>query len=138
MHFHKSGKTLYWICTRRVDGIKCTRGKKSIRDGTFFDKSHLSIQAIMWIVWHFVHKLSENQCKQYTNMGQKSETTVVTWYAKCREVCEKWIWANRPKLGGFGKIVEMDESHFAGTSKYGKNRRNGEDPWNGYNKWVFG
>ena len=138
MHFHKSGKTWYWICTRRVDGIKCNRGKKSICDGTFFDKSHLSIQAIMWIVWHFVHKLSENQCKQYTNMGQKAETTVVAWYAKCREVCEKWIWANKPKLGGFGKIVEMDESHFAGTSKYGKGRRNGEDPWKGYNKWVFG
>ena len=67
-------------------------------------------------------------------MGQKSETTVVAWYAKCREVCEKWIWANKPKLGGFGKIVEMDESHFAGTSKYGKGRRNGEDPWKGYNK----
>ena len=138
MHFYKNGNTWYWICTRRVNGVKCNRGKKSVRDGTFLDKSHLSIQAIIWIVWHFVHKLSEQQCKQYTNMGQKSDTTVVTWYGKCREVCETWIWRNKPKLGGFGKIVEMDESHFAGTSKYGKGRRNGEDPWKGLNKWVFG
>ena len=69
-------------------------------------------------------------------MGQKSETTVVTWYAKCREVCEKWIWINKPKSGGYGKIVKMGESHFAGTPKYGKGRRNGEDPWKDYHKWV--
>ena len=25
-----------------------------------------------------------------------------------------------PELGGFGKNVEMDESHFAGAPKYGK------------------
>lgn len=138
MHFHKSGNTWYWICTRRVEGIKCNRGKFAVRDGTFFGKSHLPIQSIVWIVWHFLHHLSENQCKQYTNMGQKASKTVVNWYAKCREVCEKWIWDNKPKLGGFGKIVEMDESHFAGVPKYGKGRRIGEDPWEDFYKWVFG
>ena len=45
---------------------------------------------------------------------------------------------HKPKLGGYRKIVKMNESHFAGTPKYRKGRRNGEDPWNGYNKWVFG
>ena len=64
--------------------------------------------------------------------------TVVKWYAKCREVCETWIWANKPKLGGFGKIVEIDESHFAGAPKYGKGRRLGEDPWENFHKWTFG
>ena len=32
----------------------------------------------------------------------------------------------------------MDESHFAGTPKYGKGQRNGEDPWKDFCKWVFG
>jgi len=45
---------------------------------------------------------------------------------------------NKPKLGGFGKIVEMDESHFAGTAKFGKGRRLGEDPWEDHFKWAFG
>ena len=138
MHQDKISNNWVWICNRRVNGVKCTRGKFSIRDGTFLGKSHLSIQAILWIVWHFVHKLNEMQCKQYTNIGQKNCKTIVKWYAKCREVCGTWIWANKPKLGGFGKIVEMDESYFAGASKYGKGRRLGEDPWEDLSKWAFG
>ena len=138
MHFHKQGNTWYWICTRRVNGAKCNRGKFAVRDGTFFGNSHLPIDTIVWIVWHFLHNLSENQCKQYTNIGKSNKKTLVNWYAKCREVCGTWIWANQPKLGGFGKIVEMDESHFAGAPKYGKGRNLGEDPWKHWNKWVFG
>jgi hypothetical protein len=110
----KDGKNWFWRCSRRVDGVKCNRGKKSIHDGTFLDNSHLSIQAIIWIVWHFVHKLSENQYKQYTNMGQKSETTVVTWYRFCREMCTEWFWKpeSTPKQRGFRQIVKMDGSFF--------------------------
>ena len=138
MHFHKQSKTWYWICNRRVNGVKCNRGKFAVTDGTMFSKSHLSIADIIWIIWHFLHHLSENQCKQYTNIGQNNCKTVVKWYNKCRNVCGKWIWANKPKLGGYGNIVEMDESHFAGVPKYSKGRRIGEDPWKQWNKWVFG
>ena len=138
MHHEKQENSWFWVCNRRLNGRKCTRGKFSIRDGTFLGKSHLPIQAILWIVWHFVHHLNEEQCKQYTNIGQKNCKTIVKWYAKCREVCSTWIWANKPKLGGFGKIVEMDESHFAGAPKFGRGRRLGEDPWKGTFKWAFG
>ena len=138
MHHEKQENSWFWVCNRRVNSRKCTRGKFSVRDGTFVGKSHLSMQAIIWIAWHFVHKLTEDQCKQYTNIGTKNCNTIVKWYAKCREVCGKWIWANKPKLGGYGKIVEMDESHFAGLAKYGKGRRLGEDPWKEHYKWVFG
>ena len=95
-------------------------GKFAVRDGTFFGNSHLPIDTIVWIVWHFLHQLPENQCKQYTNIGKSNKKTLANWYAKCREVCGAWIWANQPKLGGFGKIVEMDESHFAGAPNTGK------------------
>ena len=138
MHFEKQANTWYWICNRRVQGVKCSRGKFSIRDETVFDNSRLPIQAIVWMMWHFVHRLSEQQCKQYTNIGPKNNKTVVAWYAKCRDICSKWIWANKPKLGGFGKIVEMDESHFAGAPKFGRGRRLGEDPWENCFKWAFG
>ena len=41
-----------------------------------------------------------------------------------------------PKLEG--KIVEMDESHFAGAPKYGKGRRLGLEAWRDHFKWTFG
>ena len=117
----KTRKQVVLGCNRRVNGRKCNRRKFSIRHGTFLGKSHLPIQAILLIVWHFVHHL-----------------TFVKWYAKCREVCGTWIWANKPKLRGFGNIVEMDESHFAGAPKFGRGRRLGEDAWKDSFKWAFG
>ena len=40
-------KSLFWICTRRVNGRKCKREKKSIRDGTVFDGAMFSTQTIL-------------------------------------------------------------------------------------------
>ena len=93
------------------------------------------MQNILWLVWHFVHRLSESQCKQYMSIGQSNQKTVVNWYAQCREVCTTWIHKHAPKLGGFGKIVEFDESFFAGAPKYGRGRAKG---WNDQDEWVFG
>ena len=102
----KDGKNCFWCCSRRVDGVKCNRGKFSVREGTFLGDSKLSIQNILWLVWHFVHRLSESQCKQYMSIGQSNQKTVVNWYAQCREVCTTWIHKHAPKLGGFGKFDE--------------------------------
>ena len=107
-----------------------------MRKGTFFDNSKLSIQQILWIVWHFVHHLSEQQCKHYTNIGPKNNNTVVKWYGECRQFSNAWIWKHPPKLGGFGKFFEMDESHFAGAPKYGKGRCLGEKAWAEHFKWT--
>ena len=71
MHIKKQGNYLYWICQRRVNGVKYNRGKISIRHGTWLDNSNLTVQNILWIVWHFVHHLSEKQCKENTHIGQK-------------------------------------------------------------------
>ena len=68
----KDGNHFFWICTRRVKGVKCNKAKKSIRDGTIFENSKLSIQTILTVVWHFVHQLEKKQCKNYTNVSQKT------------------------------------------------------------------
>ena len=111
----------YWKCSRRVNGIACSRGKKSVRKGTIFDKSKLTTQQILLIFWHFVHGLSESQCATYTNITASCNNTVVKYYRMCREICNEWFWdpRNTPKLGGFGTIVEMDESYFVGKPKMG-------------------
>ena len=77
----------------------------------------------------------EKQRKEYTKRNKK---TVVQWYGICRDVSNKWIRKNPPKLGGFGKIVEMDESHFAGAPKYGKGGRLDEYAWEAISNGLSG
>ena len=135
----KQGNIWYWLCTKRVDGVKCNKGKFGIRKGTFFDHSKFSIQTILRICWNFVYKLSVSQCKQYAAISTATNHTVVEFYADCRQVCTSWIWDEKhvPKLGGFGKVVEMDESYFAGAPKFNRGRRLGTT-WDDEEKWVFG
>ena len=139
MRLSKQVNTTYWICTKRVNGKKCNSAKFSIRKGTFFDNSKLPIQSIVRIVWNFLHHLSVDQCKSYVAISTKTNHTVVEYYADCRSICNSWIWnpINTPKLGGFGKIVEMDESYFPGQSKYKRGRNLGTS-WETDEKWVFG
>ena len=127
----REGVHWFWLCSRSANGIRCNKGKKSIRTGTMFDNSQLSIMTILEIIWHFVHRLSEKQCAQYTNISSKNNTTVVKWYAFCRDTCTRWFWKpeNTPKLGGYGVIVEMDESYFPGKPKFNRGRRLGEATW---------
>ena len=75
---------------------------------------------------HFVHHLSEKQCKEYTKIGTKNDKSIINYFSKCRDVANNWI-SKPPKLGRYRKNVEMDESHFAGAPKYGKGRRLGGD-----------
>ena len=105
-----------------------------------FDNSQISIGTILQIIWHFVHRLTEKQCVQYTNISSKNNTTVVKWYAFSRNVCTTWFWKpeNTPKLGGYGVIVEMDESYFPGKPKFNKGRSLGDATWYDDEKWGFG
>ena len=135
----RQGHIWYWICTRRVNGVKCNRGKFGVRRGTFLDHTHFPIQTVMRIMWNFVYRLSISQCKQYAAISSKSDHTVTEYYADCRSVCNSWIWdaKHTPKLGGYGTIVEMDESFFPGAPKYNRGRRLGTT-WEPDDKWVFG
>ena len=67
------------------------------RHGTWFGNSNLTEQNILWIVWHFVHHLSEKQCKEYTKIGANNDKIVVKYYRKCQIVSQdserllRWI-----------------------------------------------
>ena len=139
MHKAKQGNIWYWICYRRVNGVKCNRGKFGVRKGTFLDHTHLTIQNVTRMIWNFVYGLNIDQCKHFCCISNKTDHTVVEYYADCRAICNAWIWNenNTPKLGGFGKVVEMDESFFPGAPKYNRGRRLGNN-WDEDDKWVFG
>ena len=84
---------------------------------SLIENSKLYIQTVLTIMWHSIHHFSQKQCAEYTNISDKNKTSVVKWYKFCREVCTDWFWdpVNTPKLGGFRKNVEMDESFFPGV-----------------------
>lgn len=102
---------------------------KSARVDTWFGGSHLSVPDIIYFtaLWCFVphprHALLEHEL-------QVSSKTVVDWSNFCREVCIGWVHDNSEKLGGEGKIVEIDEAKF-GRRKYNRGR-----VIEGH--WVFG
>ncbi|GFW57504.1 mitotic-spindle organizing protein 2A [Trichonephila clavipes] len=91
---------------------------KSIRKGTWFSKSHLSVCDILILTLHFFGKsMNEFAVKDV----RVNKNTVVDWYMFCREVCMVAVLKESEPLGGEGKIVEIDESMF-GKMKYGKGK----------------
>ena len=71
--------------------------------------------------------------------GTQTDHTIIEYYSDCRSVCNSWIWNpdNTLELGGYGKIIEMDESYFPGAPKFNYGRRL-RMTWGDYEKWSFG
>ena len=95
-------------------------------------------------MWNFIHHLSADQYKSYVAISTKMNHTVTEYYADCRAICNAWIRdsKNTPKLGGFGKLVEMDKSYFRGQSIWEdegldvKGTRQNMEFW-AYRAWKF-
>ena len=136
--FDKSKDQYFWICTKSKHGVKCKGGKFSIRKGTFLQNVHLSIQQVLWFIWHFVHQLTVNQCRDYMSIGRYNQETVVEVFKSCRAICNQWIRDNFEPIGGFGTVVEFDESFFSGAPKYGRGGRGHAPGWKDDDPWVFG
>ena len=87
---------------------------KSIRQGSFFSKSKLTLQkwfiAMVWWSWEY----------PVTEMAQEAEVvenTACDIYQWLREVCSTKLLQNPIVLGGPGVIVQIDESQFKHKSK---------------------
>ena len=136
----KKGTSFFWICTRKPK--KCRANpecKFSIKKDTFFHNSNIPMKQVLFVVWHFVQQLSIKQAKMYLEVT--NQKTLIDLYMFCREVCTVWIVENWKKIGGPGTVVEIDESYFAGSPKYGKGKmRDSEKVWEklGIWPWVFG
>ena len=69
-----------WRCKNR----KCNN-KISIRRGSWFEQSHLTLQQVFKVTYMWVYK-----CQQQFVMREcrlSSFATIVDWYNFCREVC---------------------------------------------------
>ena len=98
-----------WYC-RIKTGPKKHEHKLSFRTGTFFEKSNMTIEEILQILYLWVHGHSQKNIQHVVGI---SSSTDVDWASICRGVCEVSVMRNSEKIGGQGIMVEIDESKFA-------------------------
>ncbi|CAK1597792.1 unnamed protein product [Parnassius mnemosyne] len=106
-------------------GVKISR-----RQGTFFENVTLDMPHIYYLIYAYSQGWSYNQTiheDPYKRQRQQclSPNTICDWYNYCREVVVIYYLEKQNqftgKIGGPGKIVQIDESKF-GKRKYNKGR----------------
>ena len=102
-----------WQCRKQI-GKKRHRVEKSIREGSWFEKSNFSIEEVIKFTYWWCQGLDQWQIKQQLGLGSH---TAVDWDMFCRELCEVTIFEKRERLGEPGKVVQIDESKI-GNRKY--------------------
>ena len=96
-------------CMDRSDGFKyeCRGGQavkrhrveQSIRHGSWFEKSNLTLQEVMKITYWWCADFCESQVKTQLRINSN---TIVDWSMFCREICELSIVRRTEPLGGKG------------------------------------
>ena len=74
----------------------------------------MTLKEILKLTYWWCQDLDQAQIKHELGLA---ESTGVDWDSFCREVCEITLLENSARLGGEGKIVQIDESKF-GKGKY--------------------
>lgn len=117
-------KGYFFRCT-----VKNCRKEVSLRKNSFFEGSHLLISQILTFIYYFVY--DETTLKGLKRKcGVTRDETVVDWLSYCREVCTLYFLKYPIVVGGFGKIVEVDEMAFV-RRKYNRGHLV-------RTQWVFG
>ena len=116
------------VAQMRCTKSKCTKHSWyfSLRDGTLFESSNLSIEKVLILANLFISKITsyqqiQEQC-QLSGETKMSSETISDWLSYFREICLEIVTQKTSKLiGGPGLTVENDESKF-GKRKYNKER----------------
>ena len=113
-----------WKCV----SSKCRR-RFSIRSGSWFQGSHLSLEKILQVTYFWARDYSNKQCSFECGVSEK---TVVDWFSFCRELCVDILNSEDrySQIGGDGVVVEIDEFKFE-KSRFHKGKRVD-------GVWIFG
>lgn len=111
-----------WRCRR-------CRTYKTIRHGSFFEDSHLSLKQILLIIFCWSCKF---QVQQTADVVGVPNLSILRWYKRIREECSRYLLDSPHlfRLGGPGCVVQIDESVVA-KRKYNEGRAVPA-------QWVFG
>ena len=91
------------------------RKVKSIRLGSWFSMNHLTLEQILELTFLWTEDMSGKTVRKWVGVNKN---TVVDWFNFCRELCAVYMDDNASeKIGGVGKVVEIDESKFAWKKK---------------------
>lgn len=118
MRICSEGNKTFWRCfaTRKnahKKKIKCAN-KVPVRKNSLFEHSHLSFE--QWLYCSEIRKIMLE--------------AAAYWNRVCQEIAKQFFFSNSKKIGGKGKIVEIDESKF-GKRKYHRGH-------SVEGQWVFG
>ena len=115
-----------WYCN------SCKK-RKSVREGSFFSHSHLSLFSLIVIMYCWARDMPQkNACEE---SGGVSSHTIVDWFNFCRDICAQWLENHPMEIGGIDEngeslVVEIDETKFFHRKYHRGLWREGH--------WVFG
>ena len=105
---------------------KC-QTRRSIRNGTFFQQSHLSLSQTFESMYYWSR---QEDCmeKIMHELEIGTPSTVADWKNFCRDICAQYFINNPMQVGNLGSTVEIDESFF-GKRKYNRRCMMQEQQW---------
>ncbi|KFM62518.1 hypothetical protein X975_17148, partial [Stegodyphus mimosarum] len=106
-----------WRC-RKQGKVNAHDVRRSVRKGSWFSHSHLSMCDILRITRCWFLRMGNDSVMQEVKVH---EHAVVDWFMFCREVCMTSVINDSVPIGGKGVIVEVDESKF-GKMKYARGK----------------
>ncbi|XP_017487717.1 PREDICTED: uncharacterized protein LOC108376054 [Rhagoletis zephyria] len=124
MNWRKGGKFGYFVCQR---GKCAKRPRISVAAATWFEGVRISVPHVYYLMYCFVENFTREMIlrQDYVKEGKTlSSATITDWYSYCREVVVIYQLDHQEatgKIGGPGKIVQIDKSEF-GKRKLNKGR----------------
>ena len=115
-----------WECRKRSKSEKHKR-VISIRKGSWFEQSNMTLEEIVKFTYWWSEGLDQEKIKKQLKINP---TTSVDWDMFYRETCQVTLESQSEKIGGEGKVVQIDESKF-GKRKYHRGHKV-------EGQWVFG
>ena len=82
---------------------------KSIRKGSFFEKSKLTLQEWLMLIYWWARQYPAKDAAEEAEVDKNTSCTVYKWL---REVCSTTLLSTPIVLGGAGVVCQIDESLF--------------------------
>jgi transposase-like protein len=114
----------WWRCN-----AKGCQKSKSIRTGTFFFENRIKLWEVLLIIFNFAFEFLNTTTNQLVGV---SSNTIMHYKRRLRLIILSQLQKQNIKLGGVGKVVEIDESLFV------KVKHNRGRDMAGPKIWVFG